>query len=78
MLTFMSCIGFEPYFSRKSRIFYAVGLVAASILAIVLFFVKKNVASKNDKVKEIAVKYELSIQEEKVLGYLIQYMKKTP
>ena len=52
--------------------------MAAGILAIVLFFVNKNVASKNDKVKEIAVKYELSIQEEKVLGYLIQYMKKTP
>ena len=50
--------------------------MVAGILAIVLFFVKKNVASKNDKVKEIAVKYELSIQEEKVLGYLIQYMKK--
>ena len=33
MLTFMLCIGFEPYFSRKSRIFYAVGLVAAGILA---------------------------------------------
>ncbi|HAQ52152.1 MAG TPA: hypothetical protein DCR12_05245 [Lachnospiraceae bacterium] len=49
-------------------------LMCILILVYVLFFVKKNVASKNDKVKEIAVKYELSIQEEKVLGYLIQDM----
>ena len=47
-------------------------VLCALLLVYVLLYMKNNSINENDKVKEISLKYKLSIQEEKVLNLLMQ------
>ena len=48
------------------------GILCILLLIYVLLYIKNNTISENNKVKEISLKYKLSIQEEKVLNLLMQ------